>query len=254
MAKPRAYKTEAIVLKRTNLGEADSIITLYTPAFGKIRAIGKGVRRPKSRLGGHLDLLMRSNLLLAQGQNLDIITQCQTINSYLPLRSDLKRIGCALYIAELLDRFTAEHVENYAIYNLLDADLVWLCEARDSDVVLRHYELHLLQHLGYRPELYHCLGCKSPLAPQRNMFSASSGGGFCPSCAVHEPAIRPISVDALKVMRFLLSDDHATAKRLRMKSELSHEVEQVIRWYIRYLLERDVKSLEFLDHLRLELG
>ena len=250
MARPRVYKTEAIVLKRTDLGEADSIITLYTPNLGKIRAVAKGVRRPKSKLGGHLDLLTQSALLLAQGQNLDIITQSQTIESFLPLKGDLRRISCAFYIAELVDQFTAEQVENYPIYKLLHTDLLWLCGARNCELVLRHFELQLLSHLGYQPELYQCLGCKSPLAPQRNLFSASGGGVFCTACAGSEPAVRPISVDALKVMRFLISGDHASASRLRMSRDLSREVEQLIRWYIRYLLEREVKSLEFLNHLR----
>jgi DNA repair protein RecO (recombination protein O) len=244
------YKTEAIVLKRINLGEADSIITLYTPNLGKIRAVAKGVRRPKSKLGGHLDLLTQSALLLAQGRNLDIITQSQTIESFLPLKRDLKHISCALYLAELVDQFTAEQVENHPIYELLHTNLLWLCRTRNCELVLRHFELQLLRHLGYQPELYQCLGCKSPLAPQRNLFSASSGGALCPDCGRNEPAIRPISVDALKVMRFLISSDHASAGRLRMSRDLSQEVEQLIRWYIRYLLEREVKSLEFLDHLQ----
>ena len=250
MARPRVYKTEAIVLKRINLGEADSIITLYTPNLGKIRAVAKGVRRPKSKLGGHLDLLTQSALLLAQGRNLDIITQSQTIESFLPLKSDLKHISCALYLAELVDQFTAEQVENHPIYELLHTNLLWLCRTRNCELVLRHFELQLLRHLGYQPELYQCLGCKSPLAPQRNLFSASSGGALCPDCGRNEPAVRPISVDALKVMRFLISSDHASAGRLRISRDLSQEVEQLIRWYIRYLLEREVKSLEFLDHLQ----
>ncbi|MDY6892812.1 MAG: DNA repair protein RecO [Chloroflexota bacterium] len=96
MTIPRTYKTEAIVLKRTNLGEADSIITLYTPDLGKIRAVAKGIRRTKSKLGGHLDLLNRSALLLAYGQNLHVITQSQTIESFIPLKSELRYISSAL--------------------------------------------------------------------------------------------------------------------------------------------------------------
>ena len=250
MAKPRVYKTEAIVLKRNDLGEADSIITLYTPNLGKIRAVVRGVRKPKSKLGGHLDLLTQSALLLAHGQTLDVITQSQTIESFLPLKSNLKNISCALYMAELVNQFTAEGAEHYPVYRLLVDDLLWLCEARDSDVVLRHFELHLLSHLGYQPELYQCLNCKSPLTPERNLFSASGGGVLCSKCAGSEPATRPISVDALKVMRFLLSNTPASAGRLRMGRAISREVEQLLRWYIRYILEREVKSLEFLDHLR----
>lgn len=252
MAKPRAYKTEAIVLKRTNLGEADCIITLYTPNLGKIRAVAKGIRRPQSRLGGHLDLLIRSALLLAHGQNLDIITQSQTIESFLPMRNDLTRVACAIYLADLVNQFTPEQSENYPVYGLLRNDLLWLCEARECQVVLRHFELHLLSYLGYRPELYQCLNCRSTVAPEQNLFSASGGGALCPTCGGHDPEARPISVDALKVLRFLLSDERSSIRRLRMGRELSKEVEQLNRWYISYLLEREVKSLGFLDQLERE--
>jgi len=252
MAKPRVYKTEAIVLKRANLGEADNIITLYTPNLGKIRAVAKGSRRPKSKVGGHLDLLTQSSMLLAQGQNLDVITQCQTIQSFLPLRSDLWRTSCAIYLAELVDQFTPEHVENYPVYKLLQNALLWLCEARNKELVLRHFELHLLSLLGYQPELYQCLVCRSKLAPEKNFFSASGGGVLCNNCVRNEPIVRPLSVESLKVMRFILTGDYTAVSRLRINAELSYEMEQLLREYIRYLLEREVKSVEFMDRLRVE--
>jgi len=250
MSRPRVYKTEGIVLKRTNLGEADCIITLYTPDIGKVRAVAKGARKPKSKLGGHLDLLTQSSLLLARGQNLDIITQSQTIQSFLQLKRDLKAISCALYLAELVDQFTPEQAENYPLYRLLQANLLRLCEGGNRDVQLRQFELQLLSHLGYQPELHQCLGCNSPLAPRDNFFSPGSGGVLCPNCAAKEPTARPISLDALKVMRFLLNGDITSASRLRMSSELSAELEQLLRAYVRYLLEREVKSLRFLDQLQ----
>ena len=254
MARPRTYKTEAIVLKRSNLGEADSILTLYTPNLGKIRTVAKGLRRPKSKLGGHLDLLIRSTLLIARGQNLDIVTQGQTIESFLQIRNDLKRIGSALYMAELLDRFTAEEVENYPVYVLLNNDLLWLCEAHSPELVLRHFEIQLLCHLGYQPELYHCLGCNARLTPPGNVFSASSGGILCQECRGNDPAARSVSAEAIKIMRFLCDKSQASANRLRLSENLSLELAHVLRWYIRYLLERDIKSLEFLEHLNRKDG
>ena len=252
MAKPRVYKTEAIVLKRANLGEADIIITLYTPNLGKIRAVAKGARRPKSKLGGHLDLLSQSSLLLAQGQNLDIVTQSQMIESFLALRTDLWRTSCAMYVAELVDQFTPEQVENYAFYKLLQTTLQWLCESRNIELVLRYFELQLLKHLGYQPELNQCVVCRAPLAQQGNLFSASAGGTLCSNCVRGESQVRPISTDAIKVLRFLLSSEPASVSRLRIGSDLSLELEQSMRVYIRYVLEQEVKSVGFLDRLRME--
>lgn len=249
MARPRVYKTEAIVLKRMNLGEADRILTLYTPNLGKLRVVAKGVRRPKSRLGGHVELLTCSAMMLARGRDLDIVTQSQTIDSFLHLRSDLWKTSCALYMAELLDSFTAEQDENYPIYRLFLNALHWLEDA-DVELTVRYFEVHLLGYLGYRPQLQQCAACEAPLEPVLNSFSASAGGMLCPTCAYGDPFARTLSVDALKVMRFFQSSDFANASRLHLEPELSLELEQVMRHYLRYLLEREVKSVEFLELLR----
>ncbi len=115
----RVYQTEAIVLKRIKLGEADKILTLYSPTIGKFRAVAKGVRRPKSRLGGHVELLTRTSLLVAHGQNLDIVTQAQLVEPYLGLRDHLPAAGLAMYLAELVDQFTEERLANAPLYVLL---------------------------------------------------------------------------------------------------------------------------------------
>ncbi len=119
MPKPRNYQTEAIIIKKTKLGEADRILTLYTPALGKIQAVAKGVRRPRSKLSGHLELLTHSLVSLARGRNLDTITGSQTISSFLPLKSDLGLASYALYAIELVNQFTAYHIENLHLFRLL---------------------------------------------------------------------------------------------------------------------------------------
>src|SRR5712692_10224619 len=105
MRQQHSYSTEAIVLKRTDLGEADRILTLFTPAKGKIRAVAKGTRRPTSKLAGHLDLLTRSQLQVALGRNLDIVTQAEGRENFRYLRTELWHMTCGFYLAELVDRF-----------------------------------------------------------------------------------------------------------------------------------------------------
>jgi len=254
MTAPRVYQTEAIVLKRIKLGEADRILTLYTADLGKIKAVAKGTRRPKSKLGGHVELLTHSLLMLARGRNLDIITQAQTIDNFLALKDDLGRISYSLYILELVDSFTAEHIENRRLFSLLLDTLHRLSQAEDGEPVLRYFELHLLDHLGYRPRLQQCAGCSAPLQPVTNFFSSSQGGALCHDCGYQEPIARPLSLNALKVLRLWQECDYATASRVRINSQLSSELEQVLREYIRYLLERQLKSTAWLDKLRQEVG
>jgi DNA repair protein RecO (recombination protein O) len=248
----RLYNTKAVVLKKNQLGEADSILTLYTPYRGKIRAVAKGVRRPKSKLGGHAELLTYSEMLLARSKNLDIITQSQNIDSFIPLRDDLWRTSQALYVVELVDRFTAEGEENYPLFGLLIDTMRWLCQAHRGELTLRYFELRLFEYLGYRPQLQQCVGCQSSLKPGGNFFTPSGGGVLCPRCRDREPIVYSLSLNALKVMRFLQRSDYAAVARLRVTPELSLELKRLTQGYIRYLLEREVKSVEWLDRLEKE--
>lgn len=250
MPSPRVYQTEAIVIRRTNLGEADRILTLFTRDLGKIRAVAKGVRRPQSKLGGHVELLTHSRLMLARGRSLDIITQAQTITNFLPLKDDLERTACGLYVAELVDAFTAERAEDPALFDLLVDILAHLAQSPRTDIVLRYAELQLLSQVGYRPELQRCGDCKAPLQPRTNFFSPSHGGVLCHICGYHEPRARPLSLNALKVLRFWQSCDFATAEKVKLDRELALELEAVLQEYIRFLLEKELKSVAWLERLK----
>src|SRR4030065_546008 len=120
MSTPREYQTKAIVIKKTKLGEADSILTFFTPSLGKIQGFAKSLRKPKSKMAGHLELLTYSTVSFSRGRgNIDTITGAQTINAFLTLKNDLWLTSCGLYIAELVHQFTAEHQENFGLFQLM---------------------------------------------------------------------------------------------------------------------------------------
>ncbi len=234
------------------MGEADCLLTLYTLHRGKVRAIAKGMRRPGGKLGGHLEPLTHSKILLLQERDLCIVTQSQTVKGFLPSDNELWRISCALYLIEMVDRFTGEEEEDYLLFKLLEEALSSLCNSQRTDTILRYFELHLMGHLGYRPQLQQCLKCNSILKPTTNFFSAGGGGVLCPSCSYSERSDYPISCEALKVLRFLQSSNQATATRLRTTPEVAMEVEGILHSYIRYFLEQEVKSAKWLRRLRNE--
>ncbi len=250
MFRPRNYQTEAVIIQKTRLGEADRILTLYTPDLGKIQAVAKGVRRPRSKMAGHLELLTHSQVWFARGRNLDTVTGCQTINSFLSLKNDLWLTSCALYVTELVNQFTAEHVENRSLFELLLATMQQLVEAGNKELVLRYFEMRLLDEAGYRPQLHRCLSCQQPLEPTTNHFSAASGGMLCPACGSTQPFTYPLSLNAQKVLRLLQHSDYSAVNRLKLDTCLSAELERVLNGYLRYLLEREVKSAAWLDMLR----
>ncbi|MEA1958149.1 MAG: DNA repair protein RecO [Chloroflexota bacterium] len=252
MTIPRVYKTEGIILKRIVLGEADKILVLYTPNHGKISAIAKGSRRPKSKLSGHIEVLTHCRFMLARGKNLDVISQSETISSFMALRNDLWRTSLGLYAAELVDKLNEEHISNYPAYRLLLETLHHLSDGDDGETALRYFELNLFTHLGYRPELHECVGCKAAITPDENYFSAGAGGVLCPDCHIKASPSRSISLNALKTLRYWQTNDYDKARKVKLTDELAQELEIILRQYIRYILERDLKSTAWMDRLRRE--
>ena len=246
----RVYTTPAIVLRQRKLGDADKILTLYTATFGKIDAVVKGVRKTKSRMAGHVEPLTQANFQLAKGKTLDIVTQVETIEPFQALRGDLERMSRALYACELLDKFTETHEPNFELYRLLLDTLRRLATRDEFEVAVRFYEMALLDAMGYRPELEECVTCRARLTAITNYWTAAAGGVVCASCRTDETAVRPISSNAVKLLRLLLHGRFSDAARVTIDAGLGAELERALLEYVRWVLERDVRSTAFIDTLR----
>ena len=271
MRHQHSYSTTAIVLKRTDVGEADRILTLFTPHKGKVHVIAKGVRRFTSKRAGHLELLSHSLLQMALGRNLDIVTQAEVRENFLHLRSELWHMTCGFYLAELVDRFIEEHTQHLDVYNLLletlrslEADALELQRQRAQGVVspeqlyrrakllMRYFELHLLFYIGYEPALQTCAHCASELRAQENGFKASLGGVLCPQCSRFWE--RSLSVKALRTLlllrRTVWADIPFQRLEVHLDTRLEAELEAVLHGLLRFHLERDLKSWSFLEMLQ----
>ncbi len=249
---PRVYTTEAVVLRRSDLGEADRILTLFSPAHGKIRAIAKGVRRTTSRLSGHLEPFTRTEMLLARGRELDVITQAEGRERLDGLRASAWHMSAAWYCSELIDRFleTADpHPRLYFLYiqtlRLLDQSAADSQRQSRCWLGLRYFELRLLDELGYRPALHNCAGCETPLLPSPHGYSAELGGVLCESCSRY--AQRRLSLPAFKVLRLLQTTEWEAVPQLRVEPELEQEIEGALQATLRYHLDHDLRSWSFLQ-------
>ncbi len=248
--KARLYKTEAIILRSRKLGEADRILTLFTPAFGKMEAKAKGVRKTTSRLSGHLQPLNRCMLQLARGHVSDVITGCETLASFRNLREDLELLSRALYVAELTDRMTAEHVPAAPTYRLLLDTLGRLEAGPDPGTALRFFEMRLLDQSGFRPEVERCVGCGNALEPVDNFFAPVAGGAVCRGCVPDMAGPRVMTLTGLKALRLLQRESYNEVARVNVPPELAEEVERHLRSYIIGVLERDVNAAAFIERLR----
>jgi DNA repair protein RecO (recombination protein O) len=249
----RLYRTDAIILRRADFGEADRLLTVYTAERGKLRLLAKGVRKTTSRKAGHVELFMLTNMLIARARTWDIISQAEIVEPYRALRDDLDRTSQAYYLAELTDRFTEEHDPNAPLFELLALTLAHLGHIDDAFLLLRYFELHLLNLTGFQPQLHYCVACQEALEPvENNYFHFVDGGTLCPKHGQSRPNAEPLPLPVLKVLRFLQTERWETTRMLQLTPSTRLQVESLLLGYITFLLERQLKSVDFLRKVQRE--
>jgi len=253
----RLYRTEAIVLRRSDLGESDRLLTLLTPERGKLRVVAKGARKIASRKAGHIELFNRVNLLIAKGRGeFDIVSQVETVDPSRALREDLLRSTYAHYAAELVDRFAEEGVAQPELFDLFADALSWLSGASDLPMTSRYFELRLLTLAGFQPQVFTCVGGGEALQEvdedETYGWSPSEGGALCPRHAAHRNDVGRLSLSGLKVLRHAMRNEYHAVAALGVRESVSREIEQALYRYLTYVLERRLKSIDFINLLRRE--
>jgi DNA repair protein RecO (recombination protein O) len=146
-----AYTSEGIILGRINYGEADRIISVFSKDKGKISLIAKGVRRPKSRKRGHIEIFSRISFQAVSGRGLDIMTEAEIIDDFKIIRISLKKVSLAYYFMEVIGKITHGGEGNLGVYELL----VECLEKLKTTKLLKKLRLEFVQNLiillGYWP-------------------------------------------------------------------------------------------------------
>jgi DNA repair protein RecO (recombination protein O) len=189
-----SFKTEAVVLRSIRYGEADRVLHLYTPDRGRVGAVAKGVRRVKSRLGGRLEPLMRSRLVLHEGRGeLCTISQADTVHAHAALRERRDSLERAVQACDAVLRLLDSEEANLPAYNLLCRELALLDEdaAAATRAQALAFRAKLLLAAGFAPELASCASCGE--TEHLGAFSPSAGGVVCSAC---EAGSFPLGEDA----------------------------------------------------------
>jgi DNA repair protein RecO (recombination protein O) len=149
--KPHAYSGEAIVLGRKNYGEADRIVSVYSKGYGRIALIAKGIRRPKSRKRGHLEIFSLLRFQAVSGHGIDLITEADITDDFKEIRKSLPKVSLAYYFMEVIGKITHENEQNIDLFNLILDSLNKLkTETRLKEFRL-DFVLKLLTIMGYWP-------------------------------------------------------------------------------------------------------
>lgn len=245
----RIRKLEAIIISHREFGEADRFVKFFSRENGKMEAIAKGVRKPRSRKAAHLEPFTHVALVLAKGQSVWIITQAEMISPFNAIRDDLRRTARAAYILELADHLTTEDQMESAVFRLILAALKRIDSPADPFNALCHFELNLLGSCGFQPEFFKCVGCARDILPQDQFYSARLGGVLCPACATLSGDAEPLDQPALRYLRHFSRSSFQELARLKVPELVQKDMRRVITHHINFVTERHLNSPAFIHHI-----
>lgn len=220
------YRTQGFILKKEDYGEADKILTVYTKDFGKLRFLGKSIRKIKSKLRGGVRQFSLSEIEFIQGRIYKTLTDSSTIEDFKNLRNDLKRLKVAYQITEVLDNLVKGEEKDDKIWNLIEGVFKKLDNQRlkiNNQLFYYYFFWNLFLILGYEPQLYNCLFCQKKLLPGNLYFSLKEGGIICLKCfkKIQKEKISAdfieINLSSVKILRIILKRDFITLSKLKIE-------------------------------------
>ena len=244
-------KCQGIIIRRFDLGEADRILTIFTERLGKIKAIAKGVRKISSKLAGNLEPFNVIGLELHQGKTFYTVTGAVILESFSSdKKSELSDFSRFNYLSELIDKLFEENDRHERAFELFVKTIEYISSKSDSshntDLILRIFELKILEESGFKPEIYNCLHCKKNLKPSENFWDKIEGGIICAKCQGQYHHGKKISDEVIKLFRLIEKNDIDLAYKLKMRRIFEIEAETILNEYILSILEQNLKSREFL--------
>lgn len=253
-------KTQAIVIRAFPLREAHKIITFYTPDFGKVKAVAYGVKSPKSKLSGSLELLNHGMLLFNYRENRDLqnLTGFDLIEGFDGIRTDFDRITYGCYLAELVDAIASEGDANPEIFDLLRNTYQLLADTDDVPLLARVFEIKFLDLAGYAPQLSQCANCGSvvnAVSSDRTqgapimIFSVRHGGLLCENCQHRDTSAFSIAPGSCELLKTLRKSELGKLNRIRASTLNHRELKLALSSFIQYHTERNLKSLKFIENV-----
>ena len=227
----RSSSTDAIVLRARPLGEADRVYTLLTRERGKVDAVAKGARRPRSALGGRLEPLAEVRVALHRGRSLDIITEARTITSYWNGLVRPDALATASLFAETVDMFCEPDLALPEIYSLL-AGAIGAVAASDAPAgLVPRFQLRLLHALGLAPADDACVRCGQGFDEHGAHLDLDAGGLGCARCYGARGDAH--ALDANDVANFrALGAERGSGAALFATLSVARAADDIVTWHL----------------------
>jgi len=239
--------TCGMVLRVVGYGEADKLVTLYCPDLGRVTGIAKGAKKSKRRFVNKLEEFSLLHLFYRPSRGatgLFLLSEAELLAAHLSLRTDFRRYVAAMYFCELVMRFTRDNDPDPRLYGLLKWALAALDRGKEPQQVVTLAHLHLLDTVGYRPELNRCADCRQPVGPGRTYtFLPGSGALLCSACSSGHGSQAPqLSVQTLRSLAGAQTFELDRLHRLQFTPQTLAEATTALYHFTLHLLQQDVHS------------
>lgn len=243
-------KVQGIVLKQINIGEADKIITLFTDKKGKVQAVVHGARKAKSKFMSSTQPFSYCEYVLYKGRNLYTVNQSEVKESFQAVLNDLYSLTYSTYFMELVDVLTQEEESNIELFGLLLKSLHLMTEKQyDKELLVRAFEIKAMVISGYMPDLNKCSVCSSDRYSEMR-FSSRLGGIVCGDCSHEDRYSIKTDPSTVNILKYLIKTDIGRIHTVKVSPTIKNEMKKILKNYTKYYLEREFRSLEFLEELK----
>lgn len=237
---------EALVMRHTDYGDSDTILSLFTLEYGMQQGFAKAARNSRKRFGAVLDPFTQAIFQWKAGRgDLWLLQDAELISQRIGLRSDLQRLALASYGVELVSLLLEDGQSHPLIYELLCSFLDFL-ENSDNDLSARLlFELRLIYLLGYMPHLLHCSECLKIFDNEMIRFEVTRGGSLCLDCA--GSAGTPVALGTVGSLARALNVNHQQFDGFSFGQLTLQEAGRILFQVLQQVLPRQPKSLKLLS-------
>lgn len=240
-------KVEGIVIRTTDYGETNKIVTIFSRELGKVSAMARGAKKPKSRLSSISQLLTHGHFLIQIGSGLGTLQQGEIISSMREIREDIFLTAYASFIVELTDKAIEDKKHNPYLFEMLYQTLHYMSEGKDSEILALIYQTKMLPVLGLHPYFDTCAICHQEA--DFVAFSVREGGFLCKQHAHQDSYAIPVGEAVHKLLRLFYHFDLGRLGNVSVKEETKRQMGTVLNMYYDEYCGIYLKSRRFLSQL-----
>ena len=238
----RYQNIQGIVLRKNNFGENDQYVSIYSPTIGKIDAVAKGSRKICSPFSGHLEIFNICKFQIYKSTHNYIITQCETIQTFKPLKQDLQLSVLSFLLLEIFQKITPSDEHGEGLFNLLSQSLEKLNNKKKSFLIVESFKIKLLKIAGALPDISQCSNCHHKWKDTSSIYISDENHIVCNNCRTNTPCKSVIQFNLMKLINFIANSPYGQIEKITLSSAEKADLRKFSDIFLHTYINCELKS------------